>query len=150
MSDSACARCGKSVSADQLIPHEGKRICLECELEVEDDKRMRGSVIRSIASVPIIVGVTPMMLCIPYLNFVLFPGLSVVTMVVSIQAIRLSSSIRSDPEDYGVSEGHGTALLVLGILGVVIGAGYILFSLLLLGGLVMSLFLAPQPTYGGF
>jgi len=138
VSTTACARCDKQVPTEQLIPHQGRRICLECEMDIDDTKRLRNSVYRSIASLPAAVILGWLTLCVPYLNLLLFPLASIGVCVLSVQGIRLGLSIQQDPEEYGVGSAEPIILIVLGAMSGLAGLAMVGFSLILVAGVVMS------------
>lgn len=137
MSTTACARCQKQVPTDQLLPSGGKRICLPCEMEIEETRQMRGSVHRSIASPPVAALVTFLTLCIPYVGPFVSVILAVATVVTSIQGIRLGLSIQQDPKEYGVGRTEPVLLLVFSSLSGLAGLGLLAVNLVILVGVAL-------------
>lgn len=139
MSTSPCPRCSRVYPDDQLIPVGSQRICLECESEIEETKKMRASVYRSILSLPVIAITGLTVLCIPVAGVFVGLLLSLAAIVAGIQGIRLGMSIRQDPQEYGVGDTEPILLIVFGVLTSVWGLVWTLFDGLACVAVILAL-----------
>ncbi len=109
----ACAQCGRQVPMQALVyDGQARLICASCEGDAEMHRASSDNVMKAGIAPPVLALLATLMFCVPFLNLIAPFGLGVVSILASIQAIRLGAD-RTNP---GVTANSQPLLIISGIL----------------------------------